>query len=88
MFFRTFFNNIINIALDTAFVSTKKYIVSKRPLYNSMYTNHVIMCNLTCMNEEKRTYNCFWFKHILFPKYIDHTYIDDIYTNDRIRMEA
>ena len=29
-----------------------------------------------------------WFKHILFPKYDDHTCIDDIYTNDRIRTEA
>ena len=26
--------------------------------------------------------------YILFPKYNDHTYKDDIYTNDRIRTEA
>ena len=29
-----------------------------------------------------------WFQHILFPKYDNHTYIDDIHTNDRIRTEA
>ena len=32
--------------------------------------------------------NIDWFKHILFPKYDDHTYINDIYTNYRIRTEA
>ena len=29
-----------------------------------------------------------WFKHILFPKYNDYTYINDIYTNERTRTEA
>ena len=38
-------------------------------------------------NLDKNSY-IFGLNILLFPKYYDHTYINDIYTNYRIRTEA